>query len=109
FVLITSINTVFNNARDTTTAQVPITTKIIHIFDESEILENLKEGNDFIDLLKKINECNNDDDKNELKQLLKDDKIQKFSPLMHKYIRKLDELNFVEIKNKCLYIYNSKK
>ena len=52
FVLMTSINTGFSSARDTQLGQVPLKTKIVHIFEENEILSSSEnEGRKFIQLL----------------------------------------------------------
>lgn len=106
FVLLTSINTEFNPARDTHAGQVPITTKLIHILEENEILSSSEnEGRRFIQLLETIEKCRN---KEELKEILNDEGnnelIKAFSPLMHKYIQDLKELTFDEMKKKCCSI-----
>lgn len=68
FVYIMSINTDFNTSRDTQTGQEPINLKLIHIFEEAEIPDNLKEkGREFMALIIRINSCN---DHNELKRML---------------------------------------
>jgi hypothetical protein len=41
FVLLVSINTAFYSARDTQSGQVPIKTKLIHIFEENKIISFL--------------------------------------------------------------------
>lgn len=70
FVLLASINTKFNPARDTNTGQIPIKTKLIHIFDENEILSDLKpNGREFIQLLDTIKKYEN---REELKKMLED-------------------------------------
>lgn len=94
FVLLASINTGFSPARDTQSGQVPLKTKIIHIFEENEILSNSEnEGRRFIQLLEKIENCR---DKGKLKEVLTDEEskatIKVFSPLMHKHIQDLKEL-----------------
>jgi tetratricopeptide (TPR) repeat protein/predicted amidohydrolase len=68
FVYIMALNTDFNTSRDTQTGQKPIILKLIHIFEEAEILGNSKEkGKEFIELINRINSCN---DRNELKCML---------------------------------------
>ncbi len=106
FVLLTSINTGFNPARDTHAGQVPIKTKLIHILEENEILSSSEnEGRRFIQLLETIENCRN---KDELKEILNDEgnkaTIKTFSPLMHKHIQDLKELTFDEMKKKCCSI-----
>jgi predicted amidohydrolase len=106
FVLLASINTEFNPARDTHAGQVPITTKLIHIFEENEILSSSEnEGRKFIQLLETIE---NRRDKEELKGILNSEEnratIKAFSPLMHKHIQDLKELTFDEMKKKCCSI-----
>jgi len=96
----------FNPARDTQSGQVPLKTKIIHIFEENEILSDLKlNGREFIQLLDTIKKCEN---REELKKMLEDignkETIKTFSPLMHKYIQNMEELTFDEIKKKCCSI-----
>ena len=115
FVLIASINTDFYPAWDTQTGQEPITLKLIHIFEEAEILSKLKEkGKEFVELIERINSCN---DRNELRCILIKERgsiekkaddvetslIKQFSPLMNKHIQNLDELKFEELKEKCLF------
>jgi len=111
FVLLASINTGFNPARDTHAGQVPIKTKLIHRFEESEILSDLKlNGRGFIQLLDTIKKCEN---RYELKKTLEDagnnELINTFSPLMHKHIQDLKELTFDEMKKKCCSILISSK
>jgi hypothetical protein len=113
FVLIASIDTDFYPAWDTQTGQEPITLKLIHIFEESEITSKLKErSTEFKELIKRIDSCNESD---ELRSLLirergsidkKEDGVEtslikQFSPLMNKGIQDLDELKFDELKEKC--------
>ena len=102
FVLISSLNMNFFAARDTQHAQTPILTKLIHIFEENEILNSKKDKPQaFLDLFKKIESC---EDRNELKKLLEDNEslIQDYSPLMHKYISEgLENLKLEQIKDKC--------
>ncbi|WP_243684606.1 hypothetical protein [Methanosarcina barkeri] len=115
FVYIMSMNTDFNTSRDTQTGQEPITLKLIHIFEEAEILDKLKEkGREFVELINRINSCN---DHNELKCMLirergsikkKTDDIEtslikQFSPLTNKHIQKLDERKIEELKGKCFF------
>ncbi len=105
FVLLSSLNMNFFAARDTQHAQTPILTKLIHIFEENEILNSEKDKPQaFLDLFKKIWSC---EDRNELKKLLKDNEslIQDYSPLMHKYISEgLENLKLEQIKDKCCAI-----
>ena len=103
FVLITSINTDFNPARELSNAQIPITTRLIHIFEEKEILKDpYGNGKEFIETLKKIDYCTCRD---ELKKLLDREKktslIKNYSPLMNKRIHNLEELKLEEIKDRC--------
>jgi len=90
FIQMAQLNMKFNPARDTQMGQVPITYKLIHIFEENEIPKSAEDGKKddknlpaFLELLKTINSC---DDRHELKQLLADngELICKHSPLMHK-------------------------
>ncbi|MBA1341801.1 MAG: hypothetical protein C5S40_06625 [ANME-2 cluster archaeon] len=90
--------------------QEPITYKLIHIFEENEILKSAEDGKEddrnmqaFLELLKTINSC---DDRHELKRLLTDngELICKHSPLMHKNTRNLADLRLDEIKEKCASI-----
>jgi len=116
FVYIMSINTDFNTSRDTQTGQEPITLKLIHIFEEAEIPDKLKEkGRKFVELINRINSCN---DHNELKCMLIKERgsiekktddietslIKQFSPLTNKHIQKLDERKIEELKEKCLFL-----
>jgi len=106
FVLLASINTGFSPSRDTQSGQIPLKAKIIHIFEENEILSNSEnEGIRFIQLLETIENCR---DKEKLKEILTDDgnkaTIKIFSPLMHKHIQDLKELTFEEMQKKCCSI-----
>jgi tetratricopeptide (TPR) repeat protein len=106
FILLTSINKDFNHAKDTQIGQVPIKTKLIHIFEENEVTSVSRSyGKGFIELLKTIDKCG---ERNELRDILtnKQNKkiIKTFSPLMHKYIQDLEELTLDEIKKKCRFI-----
>lgn len=106
FVLLASINTGFSPSRDTQSGQVPLKTKIIHIFEENEILSNSEnEGRRFIQLLETIENCR---DKEKLKEILTDEgnkaTIKIFSPLMYKHIQDLKELTFEEMQKKCCSI-----
>ncbi len=88
FILLMSINTEFNPARDNYKGQVPLKTKIIHIFEENEILSSSEtEGKRFIQVLEAIRNCRS---KEELKKVLISEEnkaiIKKFSPLMQKHI-----------------------
>jgi len=104
------LNMKFNPVRDTQMGQVPITYKLIHIFDENEIPKSAEDGKKddrnpqaFLELLKMINTC---DDRHELKRLLADngELIRKHSPLMHENTRNLANLKPDEIKEKCAHI-----
>jgi len=103
-IMLASLNMHFFAARDTQMAQVPLRTQLIHIFEESEILKSAKDGEDaqaFFDLLVNIESCT---DKNELKQLLKDNDslISRYSPLMHKSTGgDLTSLPLEKIRKKC--------
>ncbi|WP_229394684.1 tetratricopeptide repeat protein [Methanosarcina sp. DH1] len=106
FVLLASINTDFSPSRDTQSGQVPLKTKIIHIFEENEILSNSEnEGIRFIQLLETIENCKG---KEKLKEILTDEEnkatINVFSPLMHKHIQDLKELTLEEMQKKCCSI-----
>jgi predicted amidohydrolase len=106
FILLASISKDFNPAKDTQVGQVPIKTRLIHIFEKYEILSDSEDkGRKFIQLLKTIAKCEN---RNELKDILnsKENKetIKTFSPLMHKHIQNLEELTLDEMKKKCCYI-----
>jgi len=105
-ILIASLNMNFFAARDTYMGQVPLLTQLIHIFEENEMLESEKDGQNpqpFFNLLKTIYSCN---DKEELKRLLIDngELIRNHSPLMHKKTRDLANLEADEIKEKCASI-----
>ncbi|AKB48086.1 hypothetical protein MSKOL_2309 [Methanosarcina sp. Kolksee] len=116
FVYIMSINTDFNTSRDTQTGQEPITLKLIHIFEEAEIPDKLKEkGREFVEIINRINSCN---DHNALKCMLIKERgsiekktddvetslIKQFSPLTNKHIQNLDERKIEELKEKCLFL-----
>ena len=111
FIQIASLNIQFNPARDTQMGQVPITYTLIHVFEENEILnpaeDDKTDGKNpqaFLDLLEKINYCEN---KNELKHLLADNDslIRSHSPLMHEKISgDLANLRLDEIKDRCANI-----
>ena len=58
----------FNTARDTQVSPVPITYKLIHIFEKNEIVESKKEKPElFLELIENIKSCK---DKEILKELL---------------------------------------
>lgn len=102
FILVMAINTRFNPARDTQVGQVPIITKIIHIFEKNEAFSRSEtEGRKFIQLLKTIENCTN---KDEIKKILNSEinrkMINTFSPLMQKHTQDLKELNVYKIKEK---------
>jgi len=110
FIQMAQLNMKFNPARDTQMGPVPITYKLIHIFEENEKFKSAEDGKKddrnpqaFLELLKTINSC---DDRHELKQLLADngELIRKHSPLMHKNTRNLANLKLSEIKEKCTSI-----
>ena len=106
FVYILSMDTEFFAARSTQKAQGPAEAKLIHIFEEREILSDLKlNGKGFIQLLKTIEKCEN---WNELKEILNNEEnkatIKTFSPLMHKYIQDLKQSTLDEMKKKCCCI-----
>lgn len=108
FIQVASLNMNFNAARDTQGAPVPITHKLIYIFEKTEIVESKKENPEtFLGLIETIKSCN---DKKKLKEILENNKslIQNFSPLWHREIwenkDKLQNLNNLEInqiKDKC--------
>ena len=110
FIQIAQLNMKFNPARDTQIGQVPITYKLIHIFEENEMLESAENDKKddrnpqaFPELLKTIYSCN---DRHELKRILADngELIRKHSPLMHKNTRDLENLKTDEIKERCTSI-----
>jgi hypothetical protein len=116
FVYIMSINTDFNTSRDTQKGQKPIETRLIHIFEEAEVPDKLKEkSKEFMKLINRINSCN---DHNKLKHMLIEERgsieknkdevetslIKQFSPLTNKHIQKLDERKIEELKEKCLFL-----
>ncbi|MCK5661605.1 MAG: hypothetical protein KAH86_09605, partial [Methanosarcinales archaeon] len=110
FIQMAQLNMKFNAARDTQMGQVPITYKLIHIFEQNEMLKPAKDGKKddrnpqaFLELLKTINSCDN---KDKLKQLLADngELMCKHSPLMHKHTRNLANLKLDEIREKCASI-----
>ena len=106
FILLASIDTDFNPARDIQMVQVPIKTRLIHIFEESEIINDPRlKGRKFIELLQTIESCNTQE---ELRGVLTNEEnkkiIKAFSPLMHKHIQDLNELTFDHMKEKSCYI-----
>lgn len=119
FILLATINTEYFPGWDGQTGQVPIKTRLIHIFEESEILNN-SEGNDeeFIKFLREIDAC---EKRTELRELLeknrrdlkqkeaegKDKKkslIEQYSPLMNKQIQDLKDLDLEKLRRKCSFI-----
>ena len=106
-IMLASLNMNFFSARDIQIAQIPVTCKLINIFEESEVLKSEEDGKNpqaFFDLLEKIDYC---EDKNELKQLLADNDslIRSHSPLMHEKISgDLANLRLDEIKDRCANI-----
>jgi len=108
FVQLASMNMNFNAARDTQGAPVPITYKLIYIFEKREFIESEKEEKEaFLDLIKTIKSC---EDKEELKEILGNNQslILKFSPLWHREIwDNKDNLSILpnhdinQIKDKC--------
>ena len=110
FIQMAQLNMKFNPARDTQMGQVPITYKLIHIFEANEMLESAEDDKKddmntqaFLELLKTINSC---DDRNGLKQLLMDngELINRYSPLMYNHTRVLTNLKADEIKERCASI-----
>lgn len=103
-VFLASINTDYFPAWEGQVGQVPITTRLIHIFEESEILRNPEgNGKEFIELIRKINSCEN---REKLRELLEKNRrdlknsedadkgkekslIEQYSPLMNKHIQGL--------------------
>jgi hypothetical protein len=86
FIQLASINLNFNAARDAQGAPVPITYKLIHIFEKREIFDSKKEKPEaFLDLIETIKSSK---DKEKLKQILGINKalIQNYSPLWHREI-----------------------
>ncbi|MDI9394393.1 MAG: tetratricopeptide repeat protein [Euryarchaeota archaeon] len=118
-VFLASINTDFFPAWESQVGQVPIRTKLIHIFEETEILNN-PEGNgaDFIKLINKINSCENREELRELleknRRDLKNDEdadkgkkkslIEQYSPLMNKHIQNIENLKLDQMKKRCCSI-----
>jgi hypothetical protein len=117
-ILLATINTGYFPAWDSQIGQVPITTKIIHIFEESEILKDPEgNGKEFIQFLKEIDSCKNS---SELKELLEKNRrdlnqkenegkekkslIEQYSPLMNKQIQDLKNHNLEKLKKKCSFI-----
>ncbi|AKB31912.1 hypothetical protein MSSIH_1222 [Methanosarcina siciliae HI350] len=106
FILLASISKDFNPAKDTQVGQIPIKTKLIHIFEKNEIFSCSEDkGKQFIQLLETIAECK---DRNELREIFNSEEnkatIKIFSPLMHKHIQNLEELTLDEMKKKCCCI-----
>ena len=109
FILLATINTQFSASRDLQTGQEPITTSLIHIFEEKEIRliknEEIKTENaeEFLTLIQTINACK---DRKELKNLIENNRhlIEKYSPLMHESTSNLNNLDFKETKEKCRLI-----
>ena len=90
FIQIAQLNMKFNPARDTQMGQVPITYKLIHIFEENEKFKSAEDDKKddrnpqaFLELLKTINSC---DDRHKLKTLFVNNMelIHRHSPIMHK-------------------------
>jgi len=105
-ILLASLNMNFFAARDTYMGQVPLLTQLIHIFEENEMLESAKDGQNlqqFFNLLETAYSCN---DRHELKRILAEngELIRKHSPLMYKNTRDLVDLKTNEIKKKCASI-----
>ena len=110
FIMLAELNTDFFSARETQDEQAAINYRLIHIFEENEILKSAEDGKKddrnpqaFLELLKTINSC---DDRHELEQLLADngELIRKHSPLMYRNTRTLGNLKADEIKEKCASI-----
>jgi hypothetical protein len=106
FIYFLSIDTKFFAARSTQTGHGPVEAKLIHIFEESEILSDSElNGKRFIKLLETIEKCANAE---ELKRILtnkvNNEIIKTFSPLMHNHIQNLNELTLDQMKKKCLYV-----
>ncbi|KPQ44658.1 MAG: kinesin light chain [Candidatus Methanoperedens nitroreducens] len=111
FIQLASLKMNFNTARDTQVSPVPITYKLIHIFEKNEIVGSKKEKPElFLELIENIKSCT---DKEILKELLGNNKslIQTFSPLWHKEIwgtkekpKNLINLDLDKMKDKCLSI-----
>lgn len=111
FIQLASLNMNFNPARDTTGAPVPITYKLIHIFEKNEMSGSKKENpQEFLNVIEKIRAC---EDKEALKGILENNRalIQQFSPIWHreiwgkekdKQIVKNHDLD--QIKDKCRWI-----
>ena len=85
-IMLVPLNMNFFSARDTQMAQAPVTCKLIHIFEENEMLGPEEDGKNpqaFLDLLKTIDSCN---DRKKLQKLLEyeEELTRSHSPLMHK-------------------------
>ena len=108
FIQLASMNMNFNAARDAQGAPVPITYKLIHIYEEIEIINSKWEKSKaFLDLIETIKSCN---DIERLKEILGNSQsiIQNFSPLWHREIwgnknepKNLRNLDINQIKDKC--------
>ena len=119
FILLATINTEYFPGWDGQTGQVPITTRLIHIFEESEILKDPKgNGEEFIKFLREIDSCDNrivlrellEKNRGDLKQKEDEGKdkkkslIEQYSPLMNKHIQDLKNHDLEKIKKKCSFI-----
>jgi|GEM_PF-5886384 len=93
FIQIANLNTIYDSSRQNQQAQVPITTQLIHIFEENEI------KSEFLKLLDDINNPNN----NNIEQLLMENMklISEYSPLMYENLKELKEGKLDEIRNGC--------
>jgi hypothetical protein len=105
FIYLLSVDTKFYAARSTQTGHGSAKAKLIHIFEESEILNDPElNGKRFINLLETIEKCDNSD---ELKKILTNEEnkeiINIFSPLMHEHIQNLNQLTLDQMKKKCLF------
>ena len=95
------INTQYSAARDLQTAQKPVETALIHIFEEKDIRLMKKENKEeFLTLIQDINSCSN---RKELKGLIEKNRhlIEEYSPLMYESTSNLNNLDFEETKEKC--------
>ena len=101
FVLLATVNTQYSAARDLQTAQKPVETALIHIFEEKDIRLMKKENKEeFLTLIQNINSCTS---RIELKNLIEKNRplIEEYSPLMYESTSNLNNLDFEETKERC--------
>ena len=108
FIQLVSLNMNFNAARDTQGSPVPITYKLIHIFEKNEIFgSKMDSPGAFLEIIGRIRLCN---EKDKLKKILETNMalIQRFSPLWHREIwgnvenpKSLKNFDLDQMKYKC--------